>query len=175
MSPVGTPVTELPFGFEGRVLRSVMPFSDFDPSGEAWRAYKDFNVETVIVLAGREECLIHTGMDLLDFYREQGMKVIHVPVLDHASPADQEALDLAVDQAWERARGGSAVAVHCYAGIGRTGTFAALLARRALGMAGDEAITWLRKSVPGALETVAQQEYVLKWHPREASGPVAKS
>ncbi|MEX2029478.1 MAG: protein-tyrosine phosphatase family protein [Anaerolineales bacterium] len=168
-------MTELPFGFPGRVLRSVMPFSDFDSSGEAWKAYQEFKVNTVFVLAGAEECLNHTGIDLLGFYREQGMKVVHVPVTDHATPADREALDLAVDQAWERARAGSAVAVHCYAGIGRTGTFAALLARRALGMAGDEAITWLRKWVPGALETVAQQEYVLNWRPRGGTGPAVNS
>ena len=171
-------MTELPFGLPGRVLRSVMPFSRFDPSGEVWKAYRDYKVDTVIVLAGRQECWEYTGMDLLEFYREQGLKVIHVPVIDHASPADRDALDLAVDQAWERARGGSAVAVHCYAGIGRTGTFAALLARRALGMAGDEAITWLRKWVPGALETVAQQEYVLNWQspePPAVSGPTPKS
>jgi protein-tyrosine phosphatase len=148
-----------------------MPFSGFDPSGEDWKAYQDSSVNTVIVLAGKQECLEHTGMDLLEFYREQGLKVIHIPVLDHGSPADREALDAAVDQAWERARGGSAVAIHCYAGIGRTGTFAALLARRALGMKGEDAIAWVRQRVPGALETDAQQEYVLNWRPREPGRP----
>ena len=171
MSLAGTPVTELPYGFPGLVLRSVMPFSDFDPSGEAWNAYRNHRVDTVIVLAGTQECTGHTGMDLLEFYRVQGLKVIHVPVLDHGSPADREALDAVVDQAWERARGGSAVAIHCYAGIGRTGTFAALLARRALGMNGEEAIAWVRQWVPSALETDAQQEYVLNWQPPELGGP----
>jgi len=140
-----------------------MPFSDFDPTGESWDAYRNLQVDTVVVLAEREETLARTGMDLFEFYRGQGLKVLHVPIRDHASPADAAALSAAVDHALERARCGSNLAVHCYAGIGRTGVFLALLARRALGLKGEEAITWVRRWIPGALETPGQQEFVRNW------------
>ncbi len=159
----GSAVTELPFGLPGRVLRSQMPFSDFDPTGESWHAYRELDVDTVVVLAEREETLVRTGMDLFDFYQGQGLKVLHVPIRDHASPADAAALSAAVDRALETARGGSNLAVHCYAGIGRTGVFLALMARRALGLEGEEAIQWVRRSIPGALETTDQQEFVRNW------------
>lgn len=161
----GSDVTELPFGLPGRVLRSHMPFSDFDPNGESWDAYRNLHVDAVVVLAEREEALARTGMDLLEFYRGQGLKVLHVPIRDHASPADTAALSAAVDQALEKVRGGSNLAVHCYAGIGRTGVFLALLARRALGLEGEEAIAWVRRWIPGALETPGQQEFVRNWEP----------
>lgn len=160
---LGSGVTELPFGLPGRVLRSYMPFSDFDPTGELWDAYRILNVDTVVVLAEREETLIRTGMDLFAFYRGQGLRVLHVPIRDHSSPADAAALSVAVDHALERARGGSNLAVHCYAGIGRSGVFLALLARRALGLEGEEAIAWVRRWIPGALETPGQQEFVRNW------------
>lgn len=158
-------VTEMPFGLPGRVLRSAMPFSDFDRAGEAWRAFRDIGVEIVVVLAEREEARLRTGMDLIEFYRGHGLKVVHVPIRDHGSPGDSGALSAAVEEALAAARAGSNLAVHCYAGIGRTGVFLALIARRALGLAGGEAIAWVRRSIPTALENQAQQEYVIGWEP----------
>ncbi|MGH2625269.1 MAG: protein-tyrosine phosphatase family protein [Anaerolineales bacterium] len=164
----GLAVTEMPFGLPGRVLRSPMPFSDFDPTGDSWRAYREFEVDTVVILAEREEALLRTGMDLFEFYRGQGLQVVHVPIRDHASPADAAALSAAVERALAAAGAGSNLAVHCYAGIGRTGVFLALLARRALGLAGEEAISWVRRWIPGALETPGQQQFVIHW---EAPSP----
>lgn len=165
---LGSAVTEIPFGLPGRVLRSQMPFSDFDPKGDSWRAYRELGVATVVVLAERQETLARTGMDLVEFYEGQGLTVLHVPIRDHASPEDAAALSAAVDRALETARGGAHLAVHCYAGIGRTGVFLALMARRGLGLEGEDAIRWVRRWIPGALETPGQQEYIRNWEPPSA-------
>ena len=60
----------------------------------------------------------------------------------------------------DQLRAGRHVAIHCHAGLGRTGMFAACLAREALGLGGDEAIAWIRGLVPGAVESRGQEELI---------------
>jgi protein-tyrosine phosphatase len=60
----------------------------------------------------------------------------------------------------EELRIGRHVAVHCRAGMGRTGMFAACLAREVLGLSGNEALVWIRRLVPGAVETRGQEDLV---------------
>jgi protein-tyrosine phosphatase len=60
---------------------------------------------------------------------------------------------------------GPGVAVHRHAGRGRTGTLAACVAREALGLSGDAAITWVRTCVPGAIESRAQEEPIRRLDP----------
>jgi protein-tyrosine phosphatase len=165
-------VTELPYGLPGRIVRSVMPFSDFDRAAEVWPAYQKLNIGTVVVLAGAEECWERSGRDLVQFYRNQGLKVIPVPIPDHGPPPDPQGLAAAVHKTLDAARQGSNVAIHCYAGIGRTGIFAALLARESLGLKAEEAIAWVRSRIPGALETPGQQKFVMSLDPPAgSSGP----
>lgn len=71
------------------------------------------------------------------------------------------ALDEAVDQAMKLAREGKSIAVHCSAGIGRTGLFLAELAKRAVGLDGERALYWVRLYVPGAVETEGQRGRVV--------------
>ena len=56
---------------------------------------------------------------------------------------------------------GENIAIHCHAGIGRTGLFAAFLARQALGLSGEEAIEWVRNFIPGAREIGSQRRMIL--------------
>jgi len=104
------------------------------------------------------------GIDLLvsltedrlrrDWVNEAGLLIVHEPVVDMEAPT-QEQLDRcisAIDRALEKKMG---VAVHCTAGLGRTGVLLAchLVTR---GMSADNAIARIRRLRPGSIETDEQ-------------------
>ena len=62
----------------------------------------------------------------------------------------------AVNLASAQASQGNHLVVHCHAGIGRTGMFAACLAVHNLGCSSVEAISWVRQRIPGAIEVPEQ-------------------
>jgi protein-tyrosine phosphatase len=150
-----SPITELPFACPGRVFRSRMPFDERDPHGCLLERYLGESIRVVVVLADDGEILACTGRDLRLTYTLQGMSVIYLPIPDFAVPS-LDSLDRAVLTALEEIRSGVNLAVHCHAGMGRTGLFLACLAQRALPMSAKQAIDWVRSYVPGALETPEQ-------------------
>ena len=153
------PFTELPFHLPGRVFRSAMPFSSFDPGDKLLDRYLEEQVSVVVLLVSDENCWIHSGRDLRSLYQVQGLTVIHLPFPDFGVP-EQDELERTVTAAVEYSLEGKNIAVHCQAGIGRTGMFTACLARRTLGLSGDEAIKWVRQRIPGGIETQEQEQMV---------------
>jgi ADP-ribosyl-[dinitrogen reductase] hydrolase len=92
-----------------------------------------------------------------------GMAWLHLPIRDMTAP------DAAFETAWRESgprlhrwlSTGTAVHVHCRGGRGRAGTVAArLLIER--GWSPSEAIGLIRASRPGAIETSAQEDYLLR-------------
>ncbi len=155
------PLTEFPLKLPGRIFGSPMPFSIYDPEGESLRRFKKEGVSVVVVLTEEEEYLLRARRDLKSIYREEGFQVIEVPAPDFDVPSKADLLN-AVNKVIELAKAGRNVAVHCHAGIGRTGMFAAFLAKRVLGLTGEEAVRWTRRFIPGAVEAEVQRRMVLE-------------
>jgi atypical dual specificity phosphatase len=89
---------------------------------------------------------------------DAGLLLYHVPVPDMTAPT-QEELGRCVSAIQRAMKSGLGVAVHCGAGVGRTG---AVLAAYfvAQGAAAAEAIRKVRKLRPGSIETDEQLEAV---------------
>jgi protein-tyrosine phosphatase len=157
-------LTELPLGLPGRFFRCPMPFSDYDREGRALEEFTSEGVSVVVVLAELDECARVTRRDLLAIYRGRGFRVIEFPMRNLGVVAD-ELFGEIVARVMGELSAGQSVAVHCHAGVGRAGTLAAGLAREALGLPGDEAIAWVRRYVPDAIETHAQEALIQRFQP----------
>lgn len=162
--PIITPISFEPH--PGMVYRSPMPFSYFDHQVSAIEEFRQAGVDTVVMLTEDGEDKERSGLDLKKLYSENNMAVIHYPIVDFATPDDQTELQAVVLQVSQLVKEGNRVAVHCYAGQGRTGMFIALLGRQLLGLDGDEAIRWVRNHFK-AIETKAQEQVVRDYLPQK--------
>jgi atypical dual specificity phosphatase len=134
----------------GRVAGMGMPYAD------AWEALRAEGVGAVLTLTERAPA---------GDPATAGLQRLHVPLVDFGTPSQH---DLERCVAWIDAQldAGRAVVVHCFAGLGRTGTvLAAWLVRG--GMKADAAIAEVRRLRPGSIETGGQIEAVRRFGAKE--------
>ena len=155
-------LTPLPFDTPGKVYRSAMPNGRFDYEETLMEEYRQAKIDVVVMLVSDEEGKAQAGVDLRKYYAEEGYETIHLPIVDFDVPEDEGALENALQAAIQAVKGEKNIVVHCLAGLGRTGMFLGLLARRTMGMEGAEAIMWLRGFVPGMVQTDAQARVVME-------------
>ena len=139
-----------------------MPFSRFDKV-DVWSSFIEQSIDLVVVLTEQQEYLVYAGKDLPAFYRSQGMEVLHIPVPDFGIPDDLDSWQDGLEAVVSAAESGKNVVIHCLAGIGRTGTFLACLAKEKMALDGMDAIRWVRNSVQGAMENSYQEDFVINY------------
>ena len=155
----------------GRVGITFCP-GKYDPCGHsgAWDrdlaidldAVRDWGATAVVtLLEPKELCLLRVerlGEEVL----RRSMLWFHLPIVDVSIPDKQ------FEQKWEDAgkdlrsmlRHRQDLVVHCRGGLGRAGIIAARLLIE-LGVEPKSAITRVRAVRPGAIETLAQERFVL--------------
>ena len=99
-----------------------------------------------------------------DWINDAGLLSIHIPIEDMHAPT-QEQLDSAVSAIRRAREKGMGLAVHCAAGLGRTGTvLAAYLVSD--GLSAREAIARVRELRPGSIETLDQEAAIEEYATR---------
>ncbi len=139
-----------------------MPFAAFDDQSTTFEEYLEVGINTVVMLIEPGEDLGRANRDLKQVYADHGLNVIHFPIVDFDTPDDMGALKDVLNDVVEKASEGENIAVHCFAGRGRTGMFIALLTRIIREMGGKEAIDWVRQYFP-AIETKEQEHIVINY------------
>ncbi len=93
-----------------------------------------------------------------DWVNDAGMMLVHVPVVDMQAPT-QEQLEHAISAITRANDQNIGVAVHCGAGLGRTGVVLACYFITK-GLPARDAITRVRRMRPGSIETDEQADAV---------------
>lgn len=123
---------------------------------------------TLVSLVTNPE-LFELGLSQLgEMSQAQGVEWLHAPI------EDQKAPDAAFEKWWQahwRALcttldHGHAVALHCWGGLGRTGTVAARLLMLREQMLASAAMAAVRQARPGSIETADQEHHLLALSPQ---------
>ena len=128
---------------------------------EALDAYQGAGARLLVSLLPDHE-LRSLGLQSLAAECEQrALPWVHCPIEDFSPPGEEfercwNAVKRQVHSALDKGEG---VALHCRAGIGRTGTIAArILIER--GVPVQQAIICVRQTRPGSIETASQEAYL---------------
>jgi ADP-ribosyl-[dinitrogen reductase] hydrolase len=125
-------------------------------------AIRDWGAAAVVTLLEAKEFTYLRVERLGAEVMRRNMTWFHLPIVDGSTPDEH------FEQQWERAsdelrsilHGGGDVLVHCRGGLGRAGTITTRLLIE-LGTEPAIAIERVRSKRPGAIETPAQENYVL--------------
>jgi protein-tyrosine phosphatase len=118
---------------------------------------EDHGAKVLVTLLERAE-IAELG-NLRGFARRAGLEWVHFPIPDMWVPGDVEAARRLVQRILRSVERGDGVVVHCWGGLGRAGTIAAscLVAR---GVEPARAISLVRATRPGAVQSVEQERFV---------------
>ena len=159
-------------GARGRIGMCSCPGSrraqslDYDPTLhllEDLRSIGRFNARILVTLMEERE-LDNIGVHTLPIEaRRLGLTWMHLPIVDMSVPttAFERRWDSAGAELRDTLLGGEHIVLHCWAGLGRTGTIAAKLLVE-FGLDPLEATYQVRAARAGAIQSRAQEKYVKK-------------
>ena len=160
-------LTQIPFDFPGKVYRTPLPYGDFDLGRTTFEELIRAEVNIYYSLVEPIEWISKAFLDSREKIKLNGIQRVEFPIRDFFTPSNAEDFQAVVAEARQQALDGKNIAVHCYAGIGRTGLFLAEMAVQHYGWDVHTAIKWLRETIPLAVENDYQYKFLLKYHSKE--------
>jgi ADP-ribosyl-[dinitrogen reductase] hydrolase len=135
-------------------------------------AIRTWGASAVVTLVEHKELILLKVPNLGEEVTRRGMSWFHLPIVDVSIP------DQIFEASWEVAGeelramlvGGAAVLIHCRGGLGRAGMVAARLLIE-LGEEPETAIAKVRRVRPGAIETYAQEQFIMGLRPISTTRP----
>jgi atypical dual specificity phosphatase len=92
--------------------------------------------------------------------KEAGLCNLHLPIYDRGAPSMRQ-IYMLLHRMLRLVEQGDVLAVHCLAGLGRTGTVLAAWMIKEGGLSAEEAIRRLRLLQPGFIQSQEQEEFLL--------------
>lgn len=125
-------------------------------------AIRDWGAAAIVTLVEPEELSLLRVERLGEEVLRRSMRWFHLPIVDMSTPGRdfERQWDVAGKELQALLRNGRDVLVHCRGGLGRAGTIGARLLVE-LGMTPIAALGKVRAVRPGAVETRAQEKYVM--------------
>ena len=116
-------------------------------------------VQALLTLQEQEE-MVEWGLDgILEGAAALGLESLWFPIPDGRAPGRPGDVEATVAHVLELLGAGKTVAIHCLAGLGRSGTMAAAVLVR-LGVRPGTAIARVRSARPGAIQTTEQIQFI---------------
>ena len=134
----------IPLDTRGKLYVSPMPFGPYDPGNALMKIYRQLHIKFVVMLVTDVELARKAKRDVIAIYRQNGIEPIRFPFADYTSP-ELHQISKVVDRAAGYLRAGANLAVHCNAGVGRTGVMTCCIVRDIMKLPAQEAIDYVRQ------------------------------